>query len=149
QPMIASPLHASLPSGHATENFLCARLLIELLKDTKGNGTLDDLWTKQLMRLAARIAINRTIAGLHFPVDSAAGALLGLTLSEYLIGLFTGARPYRASQFHGNQYPLSSARTGVDLDFNWERFYDIKKKEMSLTGIVTRYARIEPQRHRF
>ena len=37
------------------------------------------------MRLATRIAVNRTIAGVHFPIDSAAGAVLGLTLGLYFV----------------------------------------------------------------
>ena len=37
------------------------------------------------MNQAARIAINRTVAGVHFPVDSMAGQLLGLTVAEYFI----------------------------------------------------------------
>ena len=39
----------------------------------------------QLQRLAARTSINRTVAGVHFPVDSLAGQLLGQTLGEYLV----------------------------------------------------------------
>ena len=37
----------------------------------------------QLMRLASRVAINRTVAGVHFPADSAAGCFLGLALGQY------------------------------------------------------------------
>ena len=37
------------------------------------------------MAQAARIAINRTVAGVHFPVDSMAGQLLGLSVAEYVI----------------------------------------------------------------
>ena len=49
------------------------------------NGKENDLPYEELMRQAARIAINRTIAGVHFPVDTAAGHLLGTTLAEYFI----------------------------------------------------------------
>src|SRR3546814_18772370 len=55
-----------------------------------GSHYRDPAWGEQLMRLAARIAINRTVAGLHFPVDSAAGALLGLTLGRYLAARCAG-----------------------------------------------------------
>jgi hypothetical protein len=63
------------------------------------------------MRLAARIAINRTIAGLHFPVDSAAGQLLGLSLAEYLVNLCTAGTTYDYWTFDGAAYP-----PGLDFD---------------------------------
>jgi hypothetical protein len=37
------------------------------------------------MAQAARIAINRTVAGVHFPVDSLAGQFLGLGIAEYFV----------------------------------------------------------------
>jgi membrane-associated phospholipid phosphatase len=93
QPMILTPGHGSLPSGHSTEAHLIAYLLWKLLEEAErkkipdGSGTAsrDAAWREQLMRQAARIAINRTVAGVHFPVDSSAGQLLGLTLGEYLV----------------------------------------------------------------
>ena len=34
------------------------------------------------MRTAARISLNRTVAGVHFPFESMAGFLLGLTIGQ-------------------------------------------------------------------
>ena len=65
QPMILTPGHGSLPSGHATEAHMIARILWELR-----GGTPGDALGVELMRQAARIAVNRTVAGMHFPVDS-------------------------------------------------------------------------------
>jgi hypothetical protein len=143
QPMIACPLHTSWPSGHATEGYLFARILLELLKDTKGDGSLMHLWANQLMRQASRIAVNRTVAGLHFPVDSAAGALLGLTLAEYLIGLCTDETKYFVSRFDGTKYPTKGKQRGISTDFNWEEFYDADSQHFRISGDASSYAKIE------
>ena len=71
------------------------------------------------MRQAARIAINRTVAGVHFPADSAAGAVLGLTLGQYLVNRANGtATNYRAAEFDGAAYPDNE-------DFNWSDLFDV------------------------
>ena len=65
----------------------------------------------QLYAQARRVALNRTIAGVHFPVDTAAGHLLGTTLAEYFVhrckidgdrGTFT-PRTFRGDQFDGEE----------------------------------------------
>ena len=38
-----------------------------------------------LMRVAARIADNRTVAGVHFPTDSFAGATLGMAIGALVV----------------------------------------------------------------
>jgi membrane-associated phospholipid phosphatase len=87
QPMIQTPAHGSFPSGHATEAFAVARVLLELVTEAGGGAGVPQL-REQLMRQAARIAINRTVAGVHYPVDSLAGQLLGLSVAEYIISRF-------------------------------------------------------------
>ena len=93
QPMIPTPNHGSFPSGHATEAHAVARVLFELAS-TAGLAKLPPQpppapavvqLREQLMRQAARIAINRTVAGMHYPVDSMAGQALGLAIGEYFI----------------------------------------------------------------
>jgi hypothetical protein len=94
QPMIATPAHSSLPSGHATEAFAMATVLnaIVRLGRAKGPGGAkiaeEESWkdySRMLSMVAARIAINRTVAGVHFPVDSVAGCTLGVTIGQYFL----------------------------------------------------------------
>lgn len=117
QPIIPAPLHGSLPSGHATEAFAIAIVLCRLLKAGGRSTHSDSSSTKQLMNQAARIAINRTVAGVHFPVDSAAGAALGLSLGEYFVSRCSGGQGFQAWRFDGQIYPDTR-------DFFWEDFFD-------------------------
>ena len=65
-PMISTPPHPSYPSGHSTQAhliWLCVRDAVPSLDEP-------------LRKLAARIAQNREIAGVHFSSDTAAGVKL-------------------------------------------------------------------------
>ncbi|HZB36595.1 MAG TPA: phosphatase PAP2 family protein [Beijerinckiaceae bacterium] len=124
QPMILTPAHGALPSGHATEAFIASTVLWRLL-EASGHAVYSTAATcEQLMRLASRTAINRTVAGVHFPVDSVAGALLGLTLGHYLVSRCTGAADYEAWSFDGHSYPVSSSTAPAE-DFNWRVLFDV------------------------
>jgi hypothetical protein len=68
QPMIQTPAYFAWPSGHATEAYVFAKLMQCLSPQADRD--------KQLHALARRIADNRVIAGLHFPVDGVAGYVL-------------------------------------------------------------------------
>jgi hypothetical protein len=69
-------------------------------------------WRDQLMRLAARIAVNRVIAGVHFPVDNAAGMLMGVQLGRYFITLASGGNSsFVPWTFNSPMY--------ADADFPW------------------------------
>ena len=75
-PLIDTPGHSAYPSGHATQAFLLAEIL----------ATLDPTGATIYRRQAARIAQNRTVAGVHYPVDSRAGALVGSALAHQFLG---------------------------------------------------------------
>jgi hypothetical protein len=93
QPMIATPGHAAFPSGHATEACFVAELLPLLIGDPahpcaqNSCNLRSDSISRQLGRLALRIAENRVVAGVHYPVDSIAGQTLGVMLARYLVWL--------------------------------------------------------------
>jgi hypothetical protein len=76
-----------------------------LLRDTGLAPYRDVMWGDQLLRQASRIAVNRTIAGVHYPIDSAAGAVLGLTLGQYFVSRATGATSYEAWSFDAAKFP--------------------------------------------
>ncbi|MBO9467992.1 phosphatase PAP2 family protein [Tropicibacter sp. R15_0] len=127
QPMIQTPTHGSLPSGHATEAFMMARLIWKLMLHSGApQYEAGGHWGEMLMRLAARIATNRTVAGVHYPVDSSAGAVLGLTLAEFVYGQCT-AGSWSSSKFNGLNYSASS-------DLDWHALYvaaDDQQKQVS------------------
>jgi hypothetical protein len=92
QPMITTPGHGSFPSGHATQVFAVAYVLRSLL-NLDPSDSAHAIVIEQLERQAARIATNRVIAGVHFPVDSMAGRMLGVALGEYFVGRCAGSMP--------------------------------------------------------
>lgn len=109
QPMIQTPGHPTWPSGHATESFAAATLLARLTDGSYADpvqGVQDQLPT---YRLAARISLNRQVAGVHFPTDSVAGAALGIALAEFLINYSSGAAQTQCTNFNGGSF---------DGDFN-------------------------------
>ena len=89
QPLIVTPGHATCPSGHATQSTLLAWVLSHLVfpgsapavganPDDLPDGTPESM----LFALANRIAENRVVAGVHFPVDSERGAALAAYLFQ-------------------------------------------------------------------
>ena len=101
QPLITTPGHGSLPSGHATQAYVVA----EVLRALRGWGVLHPR-DEQLQRQAARIATNRVVAGVHFPVDSLAGRLLGQTLGEYFVARCRADGPvWKPRRFDGAAVP--------------------------------------------
>jgi len=122
QPMIPTPGHASWPSGHATEAYLTCALLQALLPH-------GHKYCEQLERLAARIAVNRTVAGLHYPVDSAVGRLLGTSLADYFVARCKGGkvheRGFDGRKFHGAQGSVIDFDPRVPLDDNQSGYYEL------------------------
>jgi hypothetical protein len=108
QPMIPTPGHASWPSGHATEAYMVSSVLQALLPH---GGRCKE----QLDRQAARIAVNRTVAGLHYPVDSAAGRLLGSGLADFFVARCKGNTKLHSRGFKGPSFE-SAEGTAIDFD---------------------------------
>lgn len=81
QPMIETPGHGALPSGHATHAAMLAELLGEIAYADLPAGQ------DMLDRLARRIAFNRVVAGVHFPMDSLVGHRLGRVIGRLLVAL--------------------------------------------------------------
>jgi membrane-associated phospholipid phosphatase len=125
QPVIETPGHSAYPSGHATEAFATATIFAALR--LSGGGTSDDALLTAILarlspvveaapdtdpiillyRLAARIADNRTVAGVHYPVDSAHGALLGLGITLAFVAHCLGggeSRPVPTWSADGNDW---------------------------------------------
>lgn len=89
-PLIPTPGHGAYPSAHATQVFAMAEVLASLLRAAPTPYADVETRIGLTFRQAHRIAVNRTVAGVHFPMDSAAGAVLGLQVGRALVGMMTG-----------------------------------------------------------
>jgi undecaprenyl-diphosphatase len=87
-PLVAVPHSPSFPSGHAASSFACATILCAVAPRA----------APAFLLLAAAIAYSRLYVGVHWPLDVAAGAALGV-LTALLLRAATrrrsGARPRR------------------------------------------------------
>ena len=107
QPMVTTPGHGSLPSGHCTEAFVIKEVLEALLGMDLAQD--DPNLHRQFERTAARIATNRVVAGVHFPIDNLAGRLLGTVLGRYFVfrskGMLSNGAPWTSEfrTFHGDR----------------------------------------------
>jgi len=127
--MIPTPGHGSWPSGHATEAFAIATVLQALLP--KG-----DRYKEQLERQAARIAVNRTVAGLHFPVDSAVGRLLGTALAEFFVARCRGEKLHERG-FDGTKFQRVIGNRKESVDFDLRVSMDDNESKYYQYGPVT------------
>ena len=95
-------------------------------------------YREQLERLAARVAVNRTVAGLHYPVDSAVGRLLGTSLADYMVARCTqGAklheRGFDGRKFHDAKGQVIDFDPRVSMVDNQSGYYEYS----SVTGSVS------------
>ena len=127
QPMIQTPDHSSYPSGHAIEVFAAATVMARLMtgmgpKEALAGSDAASQTAAMPFRVAHRIATNRSIAGVHFPVDSAAGAVLGCALGEaiYLIATENGPIDWPQPREVSFQTTAESAPP-FDLTLGWLR----------------------------
>ncbi|MDI1273581.1 phosphatase PAP2 family protein [Polaromonas sp.] len=131
QPMIPTPGHASWPSGHATEAYMTCAFLQALIPH-------GDKYSEQLERLAARIAVNRTVAGLHYPVDSAVGRLLGTSLAEFFVARCTGQkvheRGFAGPKFHGPKDTVIDFDPRISMTDNKSGYYEYASSSSAIAA---------------
>lgn len=68
--------NSSYPSGHASSAFAAARVIARVAPELA-----DEAYS-----LATQVAVSRVYAGVHFPSDVVAGALLGTGVAESILG---------------------------------------------------------------
>lgn len=99
-PMIQTPAHSAFPSGHSIESNALAAVLGALFhRDVEGQNEVGNTTDK----IAARITLNRVIAGVHYPVDGEAGAPIGRLLGALALSRLSGQD--NGARFHPVQAP--------------------------------------------
>ena len=105
-PLIQTPGHGAYPSAHAAQAFAMAEVLTSLIRANPAFFADTEKRVDLLYRQAHRIAVNRTVAGVHFPMDSTAGARLGVQIGRALVEMMTGKKALRpVAPFDPNTTP--------------------------------------------
>ncbi len=81
--LVSLPNDPSFPSGHAATSFACALCLAWASRRV--------LVRSALLGLALAIAISRLYVGVHYPLDVAGGALLGVIVAAVLLACLRAA----------------------------------------------------------
>jgi hypothetical protein len=110
--MLTTPGHGTFPMGHATQAYAVAHVLKSLLKLNPAKPVHARV-IEQLERQAARITTNRVIAGVHFPVDSMAGRMLGVALGEYFVGRCKAGHQFKRRNLSPQESTTLPRRTSI------------------------------------
>ncbi len=128
-PVIQTPGHSSFPAGHAVKSFMFATVLAELTakREEQLYGS-DRPLRDQLRWLAARISVNRVVAGVHFPVDLAAGMVLGTLLGKYFVALTKETTQSKKEESEKEEsflpWTFNAKNYGKD-DFRWREMLTV------------------------
>lgn len=116
-PMIPTPAHGSFPSAHAAEAFAVATVLSGLLETLASRPAdrqpypLTERLVVLLYKQAERIAVNRTVAGVHYPIDTWAGAALGEVVGQIILAnCKSGAVIWRGYEAEDSDFLLADFR---------------------------------------
>ncbi|MGJ5175264.1 phosphatase PAP2 family protein [Bradyrhizobium oligotrophicum] len=125
-PMIPTPAHGSFPSAHATEAFAVAEVLRGFVEYHCNKPHYADFKRRRelLSKLAERIAVNRTVAGVHYPIDTWAGAILGRAVGQIVL-----------AKCHGREVDGYSYRAVGTKDFFLKEFVKAENDEFGVAGI--------------
>jgi undecaprenyl-diphosphatase len=85
KPLVTPPLDASFPSGHAATSFAAATVL----------SFARPRWAPAFFLLALAIGFSRVYVGVHYPLDIAGGAVLGMSVAIALRWLVRARRRSR------------------------------------------------------
>ncbi len=80
--VVSHPMHASYPSGHATEAFCRALIWCAALSQVSYCVQLSEVMAAMIHQ-ANRVAVNREIGGVHYPSDTMAG----IELAQRIVAL--------------------------------------------------------------
>ncbi|MEM6761386.1 MAG: phosphatase PAP2 family protein [Pseudomonadota bacterium] len=125
-PMIPTPGHSAFPSAHATEAFSVARLLHGVIDQHPDHFSDADSARRLVRKQAERIAVNRTVAGVHFPIDSWAGAALGTAIGDIILALCG-----HGTSFNAPRYAENGLTHPQNIDFSIHRMDDAHLSEQA------------------